>query len=89
MIAPLQDTLAKYSPLRPDPRAKLAAHLLDFHAHGVPAAPPERHFAEKATPPLGPVFDRLPGDVREGSCTRQRPPVNAHPSRRVGVDGWY
>jgi hypothetical protein len=57
MIAPLQDTLAKCIPLRPDLLEKLAAHLLAFHANGVSAAPPEPHFAEEVTPPVGPVFD--------------------------------
>src|SRR4051812_46184609 len=47
MIAPLQDTLSKCTQLRPDLLAKLAARLLDFHAHGVPAAQPEPHFAEE------------------------------------------
>ena len=67
MIAALQDTLSKCAAFlpesfrsanaglfRPDLLARLAARLLGFRANGVPAAPPEPHFAEEVTPPLGP-----------------------------------
>lgn len=70
MISALQDTLAAcvaFLPesflattaelFRPDLLARLATRLLELESNGPPTSPPEPHFAEEVTPPVGPVFD--------------------------------